>query len=297
MNKALTILILSMILIGSTYAQKYVLNSVWRDSSILIDGNPSDWELPYPYFDSKSKLQYSVVNDAKYIYVSIRTTDEKAQMKIMRAGMDVWFDITGKKKQVATVRFPLKTDTKLDMTPNPDDMEQQIIERPDVRKMKADWSAAAKDIHTQGFKDIPASIAQADSSKYGIQADINWDRSDVMTYELKVPFSAFYKDVLTASDTFHPITIGFKVYAMDLPLIATNPGADVTGGPASAASTMSNGGPNGMNTGLNASMPNSMANNSRPQTSSPQPMMAIPKSVADMGTPLMVSMKLKLSYR
>lgn len=296
MNKAIVLFIASLIITSISNAQKYVLNSQWRDSSIVIDGNPSDWDMPYPYFDSKAKLQYSIVNDAKFIYISIRTTDEKAQMKIMRAGMEVWFDISGKKKQVATIHFPLKTDTKLDMTPNPDDMEQQVVERPDVRKMKADWSSATKDIHTQGFKDLPLSITQADSTKYGIQADINWDRSDVMTYELKVPFSAFYKDQLIASDTLHPITIGFKVYAMDLPLIPTNASADVTG-PASAASTMSNGGPNGMNTGLNAGMPNSMANNSRPQTSSPQPIMAIPRSVADMGTPLIVSMKLKLSYR
>ena len=291
MNKAIVLFVLSVIF-GSVHAQKYVLNSQWRDSAIVIDGNPADWDLPYPYFDSKSKLQYSIVNDTKYIYISIRSTDDKAQMKIMRAGMDVWFDIAGKKKQVATVHFPLKTNTKLDMNPDPSDMEQQIVEKPDVKKLKSDWSAASKDIHTQGFKDIPASITPADSAKYGIQADINWDRSDVMTYELKVPFSAFYKDELIASDTLHPITVGFKVYAMDLPLIPTNSSADVNG-PASAAATMNNGGPSGMNGG----MPNSMNNTGRPQTSSPQPIMAIPKSLADMGMPLTVSMKLKLSYR
>ena len=293
MNKTKALLGVLLISISLVHAQKFILNSQWRDSAIMIDGSSADWDLPLPYFDSKSKLQYSVVNDAKYIYISIRTADDKAQMKIMRAGMDVWFDVTGKKKEVATVHFPLKTDPKLDMNPDPVDMEQQVVEKPDARKMKSDWSAAIKDIHTQGLKNIPATITQADSGKYGIQADINWDRTDVLIYELKVPLSAIYKNELTASDIDRPITIGIKVYAMDLPLIPTNTAADVTGAAGAGGGMNSGMGNNGMNGG----MPNSMANSGRPQTSSPQPTMAIPKVVADMGMPLVVSMKLKLAYR
>ncbi len=279
------------LLIGSTtfsHAQKFILSSVWRDSVIVIDGDAADWDQPFPYFDSKSKLQYSVVNDAKYIYVSIKTNDSKAQMKIMRAGMDVWFDVTGKKKEVATVHFPLRNESKLDINPDPNEMDQQVVEKPDIRKMKLDWSGSNKDIHTQGFKNIPAALTQADTAKYDIRVAINWDRNDAMTYELRVPLAAFYKEVLTAPDTLKPITIGIKAYAMDLPMIPSNPGADVSG-PASAGSMS--------NTGMNNGMPNTMNNTTRPQTATPQPSMAIPKSVADMGLPLIVNMKIKLAYR
>ena len=292
MNKITVLFILSLIIASAGNAQKYVLNSAWRDSTIKIDGNLADWDQPFPYFDSKAKLQYSVVNDAQYIYISIKTSDPKAQMKIMRAGMDISFDVTGKKKEVCTIHYPLKSNPKLDINQNPDEIDQQIIEKPDVRKMQLDWSVATRDIHTQGFKGIPATVTEADSGKYGISAAISWDRSDAMTYEIRVPFSAFYKEALTAADTLKPITVNIKAYAMDLPLMPANPNnnmnADVTGS--------ANG--NGMNTsGMNNGMPNTMGNNARPQTSSPQPSVAIPKSAADMGLPLVVSMKLKLAFR
>ena len=289
MNKRIFLLSLLILLITLTNAQKYVLNSVWRDSTIIIDGSATDWEQPFPYFDSKSRLQYSVVNDAKYIYISIKTSDPKAQMKIMRAGMDLSFDVTGKKKEIATIHYPLKSNPKLDMAPNPDEVDQQTIEKPDVKKMQLDWAMADRSIHTQGLKGIPAALTDADTVKYGVYAAISWDRSETMTYEIRIPFSAFFKDALTAPDTLRLISIGIKANAMDLPLIATaaptNANADVTAG-------------NGMNTsGLNNGMPNTMGNNSRPQTSSPQPSMAIPRAVADMGLPLMISAKLKLAFR
>ena len=295
MNNRILLLVLLLLTTSLGHAQKFILSSLWRDSVITVDGSPADWDQPFRYFDSKSKLQYSVVNDAKYIYVSVKTNDPKAEMKIMRAGMDVWFDVGGKKKDIGTVRFPVKVNPKLEVNSDPTDMEQQVVEKPDVVKMKADWSSTVKDIHTQGFKNIPAVIAEADSGKYGIQAAISWGRGEDMTYELRVPFSAFYKDELTGADTVRPITIGIKAYAMDLPLIPTNPAADVTGAAGSAP-----GGAGGMggnpNVGTNG-MPNNMNNNSRPQTSSPQPTMAIPKALMDMGMPLLVTIKIRLAYR
>lgn len=291
MNKIIVLFVFCLHFAFAGNAQKYVLNSAWRDSTIRIDGNPADWEQPFPYFDSKSKLQYSVVNDAQYIYISIKTNDPKAQMKIMRAGMDISFDVTGKKKEVCTIHYPLKSNPKLDINQNPDEIDQQIIEKPDVRKMQLDWSVATREIHTQGFKGIPATVTEADSGKYGLSAAISWDRSDAMTFEIRVPFSAFFKDVLTAADTLKPITVNIKAFAMDLPLMPaspTNMNADVTG------SAMGNG---MNNSGINNGMPNTMGNNARPQTSSPQPSVAIPKSAADMGLPLVVSMRLKLAFR
>lgn len=291
MNKK-TALFALFILAGTCgYSQKFVLTSLWRDSVITVDGNATDWDLPFRFFDSKSKLQYEVVNDDKYIYVSVRTSDDKAQMKIMRAGMDLTFDVSGKKKEVCTVHFPLKNEPRLDMNPDPNDMDQQVVEKPDVKKMKLDWVSSEKEVRTQGFKNVPASFySEADSGKYGIQAAVNWDRNDVMTYELKVPFSAFYKEVLTATDTVKPITIGIKANAMDLPMIPTSPNADATGQPGSAGSMN----PNGMSNGMPTAMNN---NNTRPQTSSPQPVLAIPKAVADMGMPLIVSVKIRLAFR
>jgi hypothetical protein len=288
MNKRIVLFALLVLITAFGYAQKFVLSSVWRDSAIVIDGSPVDWDQPFPYFDSKSKLQYSVVNDDKYIFISVKTNDPKAQMKIMRAGMDVWLDVTGKKKEIATIHCPLKTNSKLDITNDPNEIDQQVIEKPDVRKMALDWAESNKEVHTQGFKNVPADFSAADSAKHSIEVAINWERDNTMTYELKVPFSAFFKEAIVASDTLKPITIGIKAYAMDLPLIPTNASTNTD--------INSVAGNTGMNNTTNG-MPNTMNNNARPQTSSPQPSMAIPKSVADMGLSLIVTMKIKLAFR
>jgi hypothetical protein len=106
-----------------------------------------------------------------------------------------------------------------------------------------------------------------------------------MTYELKVPFSTFFRDAIVASDTLKPISINIKVNAMDLPMIPASTNTDLTG--------LSNN--NGMSNTANG-LPNT-ANQGRPQTSSPQPSMIIPKSIADMGVSLLVSMKIKLAFK
>lgn len=296
MKKTITLLALTAILFDSARAQKFILNALWRDSVIVIDGDASDWSLPFPYFDSKSKLQYCIINDAKYIYLSVRTSDPKAQMKIMRAGMDVSFDAAGKKKEIGTVHFPLASNPKLDANPDITEVDQQVVEKPDVKKLKMDWSTAPRVIHTQGLKNIPAVIPESDSAKYGLWAEINWDRDDVMTYELRLPFSAFYHDLGSASDASHPIAITIKAQGMDLPMIPTNTAADVSGMAGTGGGGMNNS-MNGQGQGMNGAMPNSMNNNSRPQTSSPQPTMAIPRQVVDMGLPLIVSIKVKLAFR
>ena len=293
MNKRISLFaLLVLTTLSISYAQKMVLNSLWRDSVITVDGNLDDWDQPFRYFDSKSKLQYSIANDDKYIYVSVKTNDDKAQMKVMRAGMDVWFDVTGKKKDIATVHFPLKTDPKLDMINDPMAPDQQIVERPDIKKMKMDWNEANKEVHTQGFRNVPLKFTENDSVKYPIEVAVSWDRYDAMTYELRVPFSAFYKDSLVASDTLRPITIGIRANAMDLPMIPTNSAADVTGAAGGGMNSMTN-----TNTNSPGGMPNTMANTQRPQTSSPQPTLAIPRGVAEMGVALVVAVKIKLAHR
>lgn len=277
---------------GALVAQRnsFILQSVWCDSLINIDGSPEDWDQPFRYFDSKSKIQYSVVNDARFLYLSVRTTDDKAQMKILRAGMEVSIDASGKKKEMATIMFPLKSNAKLETFPDPEDPDKQKIEHPDIKKLKVDWVMSSHEARSNGLKSVPLNIGVPDSNnKYGVQAAINWDRSDVLTYELKVPFSLFYKETIAAADTMKPVSITVRVHGMDLPMIPTataGGGTDITG-PAGGV-TAGN---------MNSGIPGQMNNNSRPQTSSPQPAMVIPPAVADMGLPLVVQMKMRLSFR
>jgi hypothetical protein len=222
MYNKLTLLVLFAIVTLSAYAQKNAaLNSLWRDSNIVINGDASDWDQPFRYYDSKSKFQYCVVNDASNMYICFKTMDDKTEMKMLRAGTEVWIDTTGKKKETTVIRFPLSNDSRLEWIQDPEEPERQQLERPDIKKMKLDYSTSDKVMKLTGFKDIPATKMPVEN-KYGIQLAIGWDKNDFLTYELKIPFSTFYKESISASDTLHPISIGIKVGGFDVPQQISN---------------------------------------------------------------------------
>ncbi len=277
-SSLLLLLILSGIATG--YAQKNTMASQWRDSVIAIDGDPVDWEQPFRYYDSKSKLQYTFVNDATALYVCLKTADDRTMMKIIRAGMRVWLDTTGKKKEIAAIYFPVKGEDKLDISPDPNEPEKNIVERADIKKLKLTYTTSSQEVRTQGLKGVPVSMMPADSVKYGLRVGMNWDREDMLTYEIRIPFSLFYKDRLNPDDTLKPIGLGVKIEAMVLPMMTGASTTDVTG------------------TGGNPTMNRSMNSTARPGSSpGPQPSMSLPQNIADMGQPLQMYTRLRLAYR
>ena len=205
-----------------SFAQKNSMEALWRDSTIVIDGNAIDWEQPFRYYDSKSKLQYNVVNDASYIYICLKTADPATQMKIVRAGMDIWLDTSGKKKEVSGIHFPLRGDAKLETGPQDPDMPSpQHHERPEVKRLKRDFATTMREFRPQGLRSIPNDFTPMDN-KYGIQLAVGWDKDDILTYELKLPFSTFFHDVLTGSDTLKQITLLVRVNGMEVPSATSN---------------------------------------------------------------------------
>ena len=262
----------------STYAQKNALNSLWRDSNIVINGDPTDWDQPFRYYDSKARIQYSVANDATNLYICLKTMDEKAQMKMLRTGMDVWIDTSGKKKETSMIRYPLANDPKLEWIQDPSEPDQQHLERPDLKKMKMDYSLSDKRMKLVGFKNIPNEQMLIEN-KYGIQLAIGWDKDDIFTYEMKVPFRTFYKEAINAADTLRPITIGVKVNGFDVPQQISNGSV--------ADPSMSNSGMRNQGYGSPQSQ-NGMSQGS--------PQMSVTK-INDMSVGLSVQMRMKLAYK
>ncbi|MCW3124941.1 MAG: hypothetical protein JWO03_599 [Bacteroidetes bacterium] len=273
MHNKLPLFTLLLLVALAGHAQKNVLNAVWRDSTIVINGNPNDWDQPFRYYDSKAKIQYSVVNDASNLYISLKTMDDKAQMKILRTGMEVWLDTSGKKKEITVVRYPLPGDTKLEWIQDPSEPERSQLERPDLKRMKMDYALSEKRMKLTGFKNIPTTVMPVENS-YGIEVAIGWDKDDVFTYELKLPFSTFYKEKLVAADTLKPLTIGVKVGSFDVPQQISN--GSVTD-------------PSASNTGLR----NQGYGNQQAQGSQDMPM----GKINDMALSLFVQMRMKLAYK
>ncbi len=59
------------------------------------------------YYNSESKLRYSIEHDSANIYLYLSTSDFSSQVKILNFGLTVYIDETGKKKKEKYFTFPL----------------------------------------------------------------------------------------------------------------------------------------------------------------------------------------------
>ena len=91
----------------SACSHKTIFKNQWQSSTVIVDGNGEDWKFPLRYFDSESKLNYTISNNAENLFICIRTSDKTALTKITQAGMQIWIDTLGKNNKHIGVEFPL----------------------------------------------------------------------------------------------------------------------------------------------------------------------------------------------
>ena len=88
--------------------------ATYEKTPLNIDGLSSDWTTT---LDSKgnSSFSYGISNDKENLYVRININDPSIQKKMMLAGLTVWIDTTGKKKENFGITCPIeKTLPKMD---------------------------------------------------------------------------------------------------------------------------------------------------------------------------------------
>jgi hypothetical protein len=207
------VLILTLILIAHLGFTLYSKNpdkekkypSVYKEG-IVVNGNSSEWDNSLFSFNKQAQVNYSIVNDTAAIYVCVRIADEAAQMKILHNGMELRFNGKGKKKAEATIHFPIGG--------KPDASSRLNVGiRTDRKKMQLMFLLQMQDMELSGFKTGVNGFQNVKSGKNGMMAAINWDSTNVMVYEARIPFTAFTGDVRLA----RPLAVGIIVKAAPKP--------------------------------------------------------------------------------
>ncbi|NTW33966.1 MAG: hypothetical protein HGB12_15345, partial [Bacteroidetes bacterium] len=117
MNKRLMIIknklafVLIIIFFNSCTSQQAVYTSFWQAKD-FTSADIKEPQEPLRFCDKKSKLQYTITNDDKNIYIYLKATDELYQMKIIRAGMQINIDTTGKGEKHISISFPIANKKK-----------------------------------------------------------------------------------------------------------------------------------------------------------------------------------------
>lgn len=92
------IYLITMVILTSCSSSKPIV------SSLSTNKLKSD---TYNYYEDNSKVSYQVFNDEDNLYINLRTSDKMTIIKIIKSGLSIYFDETGKKSKNVVVEYPL----------------------------------------------------------------------------------------------------------------------------------------------------------------------------------------------
>ena len=164
-----------------------------------IDGKTTDWGTDSLKYDPGSHLQYAVLNDARTLYVRLRSADASTQAKMTLLGMTAWLDSTGRNQQQLGIRFPLGIDLNtLKGGPDrpvgamgPSAAERQAMHVARLRSAIAD----AREIELLKFRGSKQPVLTDSEASLGVKAALGLDDKDNLIYELAVPLRLIYRRV------------------------------------------------------------------------------------------------------
>lgn len=107
-NVLLFSVLLSGTLIFAACSKNLFSEGRYQDKTPTIDGNINDWGLPLRFSNPEYSMQYAVTNDDKNIYVCVYSKDESFQMRMLKAGMSIYFDPKGEKNKNMSLIFPVR---------------------------------------------------------------------------------------------------------------------------------------------------------------------------------------------
>lgn len=150
--------------------------SAWRAADVVLDGLSNDWTgRLVPLGDTP--LVVGVRNDASFVYLCLKTSDEAAKKQILAVGLSVFFDASGKEDRAFGVRFPVG---------------RQAGERPDVPEAADDGFSRALELSVAGGQIEILGREEADVAMLRIgearpiEAALG-EESGALVVELKVP--------------------------------------------------------------------------------------------------------------
>jgi hypothetical protein len=174
-------LVLYLLLTPMLWARDLNLNSIWTKSEIVIDGKESEWSGKIYYLEDQ-KIGVGLQNDTTNLYILVKATDRGRQMQIMRTGLTIWLDATGKDKKNLGIHYPIG-------------MQEYGI--PDVKaNPNTEYATEEQNRFTEMLKEIEVlgpgkndrnRIGKANN--FGIEAALS-DTLGVMIYELKIPLKS-----------------------------------------------------------------------------------------------------------
>jgi hypothetical protein len=148
------------------------------------------WNAPFSYVDEvkpdqkdlQSNLEYGIINDAAFLYITMKTKSPRTKQAILTGGVNLSFSPEGQKKGAYSIIFPVVTrDDRKAMARSDIDIPNSMT----LSRMIEAYNKEAlwKDKSGQHFIDLV-------SGNIGIRATISLDEDGQLTEQIIIPLSA-----------------------------------------------------------------------------------------------------------
>jgi hypothetical protein len=156
----------------------------YQNTPITADGIPTDWTLPLRFADPSYTLQYNVTNDNKNIYICVLSRDEQTMIRMLRAGITVYFDPKGQTGRDISLHYPLRKQPD----PNLRNRNGEPLTTPNDSAWKEELLFQSDSYGTTGFSGIDNGQFAITDNKSPIKVATKLNNHDsLLVYEAIVP--------------------------------------------------------------------------------------------------------------
>jgi hypothetical protein len=161
------------------------LESTWKEREIVLDGKGGDW-LGAKYYFEDSGISVGLINDERYLYVSVMTENPMVRAQIMQQGLTVWLDPKGGKNKTFGIKYPLgrRGDEQEVEALDP----QKMMDEKAREEMMKKFKEAMSELEVLGPDERVLAKMDIEEAK-GIIVRLR-DAAGTFVYELRVPLSS-----------------------------------------------------------------------------------------------------------
>ncbi len=180
----------------------------YQGDPVTIDGNISDWSLPLRFSNPEYTMHYSVTNDDKNIYICVLSKSQTYQRRMLRSGLNIYFDAKGEKNKTCALVFPVRKASE------PSDMASVNATHPAEHTVTISQLILQSDYYnTVGFTDMENGQYDLKATQTDIRIAIKEDADSSVVYEASIPIRYVIGKDLSSGSEAKNFSVGITLNA------------------------------------------------------------------------------------
>ncbi len=179
----------------------------YQSSSVIADGNASEWEMPLRFANKDYTFSYNITNDKKNIYIVLVSKDDEMEKRILRSGITIYFDPKGENNRKISLTYPERKNNSSNNLPR---NGRPIIE--DTSNTKHAMVLKSDTYDVKGFYELQDGQFSIKDKRSKIQLGLKTSVDSGLVYEAVIPINYVLENGLTDKALKKNFAIGIVVH-------------------------------------------------------------------------------------